>query len=43
MFSPKKPKMGSVHSVFKRFSITFFPGRVSAFRLKGESLSSLKA
>ena len=31
-------KMGSVNSVFMRFSITIFPGRVSDFRLKGESL-----
>ena len=39
MFSPKRPKRGRVNSVFMRFSITFFPGRVSDFRLKeGESL-----
>ena len=38
MFSPKRSKRGSVNSVFMRFSITIFPGRVSDFRLKGESL-----
>ena len=35
VFSPKRPKRGSVNSIFMRFSITSFPGRVSDFRLKG--------
>ena len=34
VFSPKMPKVGSVNSVFMRFSITIFPGRVSDFRLR---------
>ena len=40
VFSPKKAKRGSVNFVFMLFSITFFPGRVCEFRLKGESLPS---
>ena len=35
VFSPKRPKKGRVNSVFMRFSITIFPGRVSDFGLKG--------
>ena len=41
VFSPKRPKMGSVNSVFMRFSITIFPGRVSDFRLRGGEGESL--
>ena len=35
VLSPKRHKRGRVNSVFMRFSITIFPGRVSDFRLKG--------
>ena len=31
----KKPKSGSVNSVFMRFSITIFPGRVLTFGSRG--------
>ena len=34
-FHIKRPKRGSVNSVFMRFSIAIFPGKVSDFRLKG--------
>ena len=39
VFSPKRPKIGSVNSVLMRFSITIFPGRVSDFRPKGRGVA----
>ena len=44
VFSLIRLKRGSVNSIFMRFSITIFPGRVSDFRLKcGSRSPPLKA